>query len=71
MATPTPASARGLATCLTSIGLAYEEDSAKILGMAFPDVMQGALIPLAYSIGTEFKPAHRLPVDQITHWDTW
>jgi hypothetical protein len=29
------------------------------------------LIPLAYSIGTEFKPAYRLPVDQITHWDTW
>jgi nitroreductase len=65
------ARARGLATCLTSIGLAYEEDSAKILGIPFPDVMQGALIPLAYSIGTEFKPAYRLPVDQIIHWDTW
>jgi len=43
---------------------------AEILGI--PDtVTQAALLPVAYTIGTEFKPATRPPVESITSWNTW
>jgi hypothetical protein len=29
------------------------------------------MIPIAYTVGTDFKPAPRLPLDQVTHWDAW
>jgi hypothetical protein len=29
------------------------------------------LFPIAYTKGTDFRPARRLPVDQITHWNRW
>jgi hypothetical protein len=34
-------------------------------------VSQVALLPVAYTIGTGFKPAARLPLEQIVHWDRW
>jgi hypothetical protein len=33
--------------------------------------MQAALIPVAYSVGTDFKPAARHPLDTMTHWNRW
>jgi hypothetical protein len=30
-----------------------------------------ALLPVAYTIGTDFHPATRPPVEQVTYWDTW
>ena len=43
---------------------------AEILGI--PDnVMQVALLPVAYTKGTDFKRADRPPVANITHWNTW
>jgi nitroreductase len=62
---------RGLGTCWTTIHLAYEREAAEILGMPYDEVMQVALLPVAYTQGTDFKPARRLPVDRIVHWDTW
>ena len=35
------------------------------------DFSQGALLPIAYTKGTDFKPAKRLPAAQLTHWDSW
>ena len=35
------------------------------------DVMQVALLPVAYTLGTDFKRAERPPIADITHWDTW
>jgi hypothetical protein len=29
------------------------------------------MFPIAYTIGSEFRPAKRIAVDEITHWDTW
>jgi hypothetical protein len=29
------------------------------------------MFPIAYTIGTDFKPAKRLPLDPIVHWDQW
>jgi hypothetical protein len=33
--------------------------------------MQAALIPVAYTIGTDFKAAKRGPLETIVHWDRW
>jgi nitroreductase len=62
---------RGLGTCLTAIHLAYEREAAEILGIPYDEVMQVALLPVAYTIGTDFKPGRRNPLDQIVHWDEW
>ena len=65
------ARARGLGTTFTSFHLFFEEDAAKLLGIPFKQVMQAALIPVAYTKGSQFKPAPREPVSTIVHWDGW
>ena len=62
---------RELGTCWTTIHLAHEKEAAEILGIPYDEVMQVALLPVAYTQGTDFKPARRLPVDRIVHWDGW
>jgi nitroreductase len=62
---------RGLGTCWTTFHLAYEEEAAELLGIPYESVMQAALIPVAYTLGTEFRPARRKPLDEIVHWDGW
>ena len=32
---------------------------------------QAALITLGYFTGEGFKPAERIPLDSIVHWDAW
>lgn len=65
------ARARGLGTAWTTFHLRYEREAAEILGIPYDEVMQAALIPVAYTIGTDFKPGPRRPLDTMTHWDTW
>lgn len=61
---------RSLGTCWTSLHLIDEPAAAALLGI--PDnMMQGALIPVAHSIGTDFKPAPRRDMSRIVHHDTW
>ncbi len=63
---------RGLGTAWTTIHLMRDGDkkTAELLGI--PDgVTQAGLFPIAYTIGTDFKPAKRLPLDPILHWDRW
>jgi hypothetical protein len=43
---------------------------AELLGIP-EGVTQVALFPVAYTKGTDFKPAERPPVEDITYWDTW
>ena len=64
------ARARGLGTALTTLHLLHEKEAAEILGLP-DDVMQVALLPVAYSVGTDFKRAQRAPVAGITHWNKW
>lgn len=64
------ARARGLGSALTTLHLLHEREAAEILGIP-DDVLQVALLPVAYTIGTEFKRAARAPVADITHWDRW
>jgi nitroreductase len=65
------ARARGLGTCWTTLHLMKEREVADILGIPFDTVQQVCLTPLAYTKGTDFKPAPRPPVETIVHWDTW
>lgn len=63
------ARARGLGTCWTTVHLSYEQEAAEVLGIPYEKVTQAALIPLAHTLGTDFKPAPRVPLDSILHWD--
>jgi nitroreductase len=65
------ARARGLGTVWTSFHLAREREAAEILGIPYEDVMQAALIPVAYTLGASFKPARRKPLDTMVRWDGW
>src|SRR4029077_3327480 len=65
------ARSRGLGTCMTSFHLFHEQEAAEILGIPYDDVMQAALLPVAYSIGTDFKPARRKLLETLAHWDRW
>ena len=62
---------RGLGTAWTTVHLEREQQVAEILGIPCDDVTQVALIPVAHSIGDDFKPAKRRPLDDVTHWDGW
>jgi nitroreductase len=62
--------ARGLGTVLTTIHLSREKDAAAILGLP-DDVSQAALLPVAYTVGDDFKPASRPPVEEIVFFDEW
>jgi nitroreductase len=62
--------ARGLGTVLTTLHLGAEREAAELLGL--PDnVLQVALLPVAYTKGTDFKRAERPPVSTITHYNSW
>ena len=65
------ARSRGLGTVWTTFHLMHEERAAEILGIPYGDVTQVALIPVAYTLGTEFKPGRRKPLDSMVHWDAW
>ena len=65
------ARARGLGTVWTTFHLMHEREAAEILGIPYDEVTQVALIPLAYTIGTDFRPGKRKPLDTMVHWDHW
>lgn len=65
------ARARGLGTCWTTVHLMMEQAAADVLGIPFDQVQQICMSPLAYTKGTDFKPATRPPADTIIHWDGW
>jgi nitroreductase len=61
---------RGLGSAWTTLHLMKEKEAAELLGI--PDnVTQVALIPVAYTVGDDFKPAKRPPIDTITYWESW
>lgn len=64
------ARARGLGTAWTTLHLRYEQEIAELLGLPAA-VRQGALIPTAYYTGTSFRPATRVPVEEVLHVDGW
>lgn len=65
------ARARGVGSAWTTLHLAHEKEIAELLGIPYQHYMQVAMIPLAYTKGTQFKPAYRPPVDTIMHVNGW
>lgn len=62
--------ARGLGSAWTTLHLTYEKEIAELLGIP-STVHQGVLLPVAYTVGTDFKPAGRRPLDEVLHIDGW
>jgi nitroreductase len=62
---------RGLGSAWTTLHLGSEQEVAEVLGIPFDRYTQAGLFPVAYTVGTEFKPAPRLAVDEVVHWDGW
>ena len=59
------ARARGLGTCWTTLHLMFQAEVAEVL--AIPEtVAQAVLTPVAYTLGTDFRPAKR-PDPELIH----
>jgi nitroreductase len=63
--------ARGLGSAWTTLHLTYEREVADLLGIPYEKATQTALLPVAYTLGTDFKPAPREPLDHVVGWDGW
>ena len=63
---------RGLGTCWTTIHLIHEEEAAEVLGIPYAEVSQVALITVAHTLGTDFRPATREGgAAAVTRWNSW
>ena len=61
---------RGIGMAWTTIHLRNEADVAAVLGIP-DDVTQTVLFPMAYFTGEDFKPAPRVPLSEVVHWNAW
>ncbi|QWF83670.1 nitroreductase family protein [Amycolatopsis sp. CA-230715] len=61
---------RGLGSSIIGYHLSKEEEVAEILGIP-DDVTQIALLAVAYTTATGFRPAARPPLEEITYLDHW
>ena len=62
--------AEGMGTCWTTLHLFHEKEVAQALGIP-DDFTQACLFPVAYTKGTDFKPASRLPLSQVVSLNSW
>lgn len=64
---------RGLGSAWTTIHLhaGGDELAADLLGIPHDQYTQAGLFPIAYTQGTDFKLAKRLPAEALSHWDEW
>lgn len=61
---------RGLGSAITTFHLIHESEVAELLGIP-SEYNQVALLPVAYTIGADFRPAKRPPVETILHFNEW
>jgi hypothetical protein len=62
---------RGLGTSWTTVHLFKEQEAADVLGIPNDKISMGCLSPVAYTKGTDFRPATRPDPDSVIHWDRW
>lgn len=62
---------RGIGTSWTTIHLMFEQQIAELLSIPHEQALQVCMVPIAYSKGTDFKPAPRKNVDDVIHLGTW
>ena len=60
---------RGLGSAWTTGHLLREREMAELLGVPFGNYTQVGLFPIAYTLGTDFKPAYRKPLSEILGWN--
>ncbi len=61
---------RGLGTCWTTLHLNFEREIAELLQIP-EEYSQVALIPIAYTRGTQFQKAPRKSLDDALHVNNW
>ncbi len=66
-----PPRERGLGTVWTTAHAPLERELSAVLGVPYDKVMLAALIPLAFTLGTDFRPAKRIDRDEVLHWNHW
>jgi nitroreductase len=62
---------RGLGSAWTTLHLPNEKEVAELIGIPFDRYTQAGLFPVAYTKGTDFKRASRIPAAELIHWDRW
>jgi nitroreductase len=61
--------ARGLGSAWTTGHLWREREMAELLGIPYEVYMQAGLFPVAYTLGSDFKPARRKPLNEVLCWN--
>jgi nitroreductase len=62
--------ARGLGSTYTTFHLPHADEAAELLGIP-ARITQVGLVPVAYTVGTDFRPARRRPASELTYVDRW
>ena len=62
--------ARGIGTTWTSLLSARPDSISRILGVP-TGVTQTVMLPAAYTLGANLRPADRLPAREVTYWNRW
>jgi nitroreductase len=63
--------AHGLGSSWTTVHLHKASEMAALLGIPHNSTTQVGLFPIAYTLGTDFKPAARKPAREIIGWNGW
>jgi nitroreductase len=60
----------GMGSAWTTLHLHREREMGELLGIPETETQAG-LFPVAYTIGTDFKPGRRKPLETMVHRDRW
>jgi nitroreductase len=61
---------RGLGSTVTCLHVPHERQVGRLLGIP-SGVLQVCMIPVAYTLGTDFRPADRYKAKERTYWERW
>lgn len=61
----------GLGSAWTTLHLYREREMAELLGIPYERNTQAGLFPVAYTIGTDFRPADRSASESHIRWNHW
>ena len=61
---------RGLGSIITTLHLHHEQEVAELLGIP-EEATQVCLLPVAHTIGLDFRAASRRSVSEVTYLDRW
>jgi len=61
---------RGLGSAWTTAHLRFESEMADLLGI-LSTMTQVGMFPVAYTIGTDFRPGRRGEFESMACWNRW